>query len=86
MKFVELKEKEFQDFASNHEQESFFQTLGVAKLRESYGSKIYYLGVKENNKIIAGAMFTVTKTFLGRYTFYAPRGYLMDYSNFLQMN
>ncbi len=81
MKFVELKEKEFQDFASNHEQESFFQTLGVAKLRESYGSKIYYLGVKENNKIIAGAMFTVTKTFLGRYTFYAPRGYLMDYSN-----
>ncbi len=81
MKFVELNEKEFQTFASSHEQESFFQTVGIAKLRESYGSKIYYLGVKEKNKIVAAAMFSVTKTFLGRYTFYAPRGYLIDYNN-----
>lgn len=79
MKFVELKEDEFQKFADNHEQESFFQTREVAKLRESYGSKIYYLGVKEGRKILAAAMFSVTKTFGGRYTFYAPRGYLIDY-------
>ncbi|MBQ7137075.1 MAG: peptidoglycan bridge formation glycyltransferase FemA/FemB family protein [Bacilli bacterium] len=79
MKFTELKEEEFQKFAKNHEQASFFQTNEVARLRESYGSKIYYLGVKENKKILAAAMFTVTKTFANKYTFYAPRGYLMDY-------
>ena len=79
MKFVELKEDEFQKFADNHKQESFFQTKEVAKLRESYGSKIYYLGVKEGKKILAAAMFSVTKTFANKYTFYAPRGFLIDY-------
>lgn len=81
MKFVELSKEEFQSFAENHEQESFFQTVEIAELRKSYGSKIYYLGVKEKNTIIAGAMFSVTKTFAGKYTFYAPRGFLMDYHN-----
>jgi lipid II:glycine glycyltransferase (peptidoglycan interpeptide bridge formation enzyme) len=81
MKFVELKEEEFQKFADSHEQESFFQTIQVAKLRESYGSKIHYLGVKEGKTIIAAAMFSVTKTFLNRYTFYSPRGFLLDYHN-----
>jgi len=81
MKFVELKESEFKKFADNHEQASFFQTKEVAKLRESYGSKIYYLGVKDNKKIVAAAMFAVTKTFANKYTFYTPRGYLMDYHN-----
>ena len=81
MKFVELKEDEFQKFADSHEQESFFQTKEIAHLRESYGSKIYYLGVKEGKKIIAAAMFTVTKTFANKYTFYAPRGFLLDYHN-----
>ena len=81
MKFVELNEDEFQKFADKHEQESFFQTKEVAHLRESYGSKIYYLGVKEGKKILAAAMFSVTKTFANRYTFYAPRGFLLDYHN-----
>lgn len=81
MKFVELKEDEFQKFADSHEQESFFQTKEIAHLRESYGSKIYYLGVKEGKNILAAAMFTVTKTFANKYTFYAPRGFLLDYHN-----
>lgn len=81
MIFTELTEKEFQAFALNHPQASYFQTTQVAKLRQIYGSKIHYLGVKEKNKIIAAAMFTETTTFLGRKTFYAPRGFLLDYEN-----
>lgn len=81
MEFVELTEKEFQKFADKHEQESFFQTVELANLRRIYGSNIHYLGVKENKKIIAGAMFSETKTMFGKSTFYAPRGYLMDYHN-----
>lgn len=81
MKFLELTEEEFRLFADNHEQESFFQTVEIANLRKSYGSKIYYLGIKEDKNILIAAMFSVTKTFLGRYTFYAPRGYLGDYHN-----
>lgn len=81
MKFVELTEDEFQKFADTHEQESFFQTKEIAHLRESYGSKIYYLGVKKGKKILAAAMFSVTKTFANKYTFYAPRGFLLDYDD-----
>ena len=53
MKFVELTEKEFCKFSSQHEQGSFFQTIELASLRQSYGSKIHYLGVKDKNKIVA---------------------------------
>ena len=81
MRFVELGEDEFEDFSKNHVQASFFQTVGVSRLRESYGSKIHYLGVKDNDKIIAATMFSETKTLFGKSTFYAPRGFLLDYHN-----
>lgn len=81
MKFVELTKEEFSKFANGHEQESFFQTVGLGDLRKIYGSEIYYLGVKEKNKVVLAAMFTVTKTFCGKKTFYAPRGYLADYND-----
>jgi len=82
MKFVELTEKEFCKFSEQHEQGSFFQTVELARLRQSYGSKIHYLGVKEKNKVIAASMFSETKTLFGKSTFYAPRGFLIDYHNF----
>lgn len=82
MKFVELTEKEFCKFSSQHEQGSFFQTIELASLRKSYGSKIHYLGVKEKNKVIAASMFSETKSLFGKSTFYAPRGFLIDYHNF----
>ena len=39
MEFVELSEKEFTSFAENHQYESFHQTTGWGKLKETmYGS------------------------------------------------
>lgn len=79
MKFEKLTEKEFNKFSKNHPQASFFQTVETANLRKIYGSKIHFLGVKEKDKIIAAAMFTETTTFMKKKTFYAPRGFLIDY-------
>lgn len=79
MKLENLTEKEFNKFSKNHPQASFFQTVETANLRKIYGSKIHFLGVKENDKIIAAAMFTETTTFMKKKTFYAPRGFLIDY-------
>lgn len=81
MKFEKLTEKEFNKFSKNHPQASFFQTVETANLRKLYGSKIHFLGVKEKDKIIAAAMFTETTTFMNKKTFYAPRGFLIDYHN-----
>lgn len=86
MKFEVLTEKEFSVFASNHEQASFFQTVGTAKLREIYGSKIHFVGVKENKKVVAAAMISETVTFMKKKTFYAPRGFILDYHNYELLN
>lgn len=81
MKFVTLTEKEFTKFAVSHPQESYFQTAEIANLRRTYGSTIHFLGVKEKDKVIAASMFSETKTLCGKKTFYAPRGFLIDYHN-----
>lgn len=81
MEFCVLTEEEFRNFATNHEQESFFQTVETAKLRESYGSIIHYLGVKKDGKIVAGGMFSETPCMLGKKRLYAPQGFLIDYND-----
>ena len=82
MEFCVLKEDEFRKFSESHEQESFFQTVETAKLRESYGSIIHYLGVKKNNKIVAAGMFSETNCMFGKKRFYAPQGVLVDYHDY----
>lgn len=79
MKFTTLSEKEFNEFAKEHEIGSYFQTVECARLRKLYGSKIHYLGVKKDNKILCASMFTEDKAFLNKTRFYAQRGYLIDY-------
>ena len=82
MIFTTLTEEEFREFSESHPQESFFQTVETAKLRESYGSIIHYLGVKKDNKIIAGGMFTETNCMFGKKRFYSPQGFLIDYHDY----
>ena len=76
MEFCVLTEDEFRKFSESHEQESFFQTVETAKLRESYGSIIHYLGVKKNNKIIAAGMFSETNCMFGKKRFYEVAKYV----------
>ena len=82
MKFQELTEEEFRNFSKKHQYASFFQTVETAKLRESYGSIIHYLGVKKDNVIVAGGMFTETPCMFGKKRFYSPQGFLIDYHDF----
>lgn len=82
MEFCVLTEDEFRKFATNHEQESFFQTVETGNLRKSYGSVIHYLGVKKNKKIVAGGMFSETPCMFGKKRLYAPQGFLIDYNDY----
>ena len=79
MEFCVLTEEEFRNFATNHPQESFFQTVETGNLRKSYGSIIHYLGVKKDDKVIAGGMFSETPCMFGKKRLYAPQGFLIDY-------
>ena len=82
MEFCELTEEEFRKFSEKHEYESFFQTVETAKLRESYGATIYYLGVKKDKKIVAAGMFTLTPCMFKKNRFYSPQGLLVDYHDY----
>ena len=81
MEFVTLTEEEFVKASKTFDNMNFFQTPQIGKLRESKGWEIHYLGVKEDKKIIACAMFVSKNKLLGKREFYSPRGFLMDYSN-----
>lgn len=81
MEFLELTEDEFTNFADNHPLKSFLQTKQIAEIKKINGSDIYYVGVKNNNEIIAGTMIAAYGNFLGQKHFYSPRGFLLDYED-----
>ena len=81
MKFEILNEKEFMDFATNHEQASFHQTVNWGNLKAMTGWESYLVGIKENDKVLAASLILAKKTPIGKKMFYAPRGFLIDYNN-----
>lgn len=82
MEFTILKKNEFNEFSKNHKLGNFMQTIEWASLKEKYGWTPHYVGVKDEDKIIAGALLLSKKTPIGKNIFYSPRGLLIDYSNF----
>lgn len=81
MKFIELNEKEFTDFATNHPMGNFHQTIGWGKLKQTTGWNYYLIGLKEDDKVIAASLILEKPLALGLSLFYAPRGFLLDYQN-----
>ena len=78
MELVELKDKEFNDFAETHKYGTFMQNSywGEHKSNSGWGYKL--LGVKENNKIVAGCLLLSKKMPLGKFMYYAVQN-LMFY-------
>lgn len=81
MEFVKLTKKEYQNFFEGHELASFMQTIQLGNLKEELGDIVHYVGVKDKNKVIAATLILEQKSFLKYKTFYAPRGFLIDYHN-----
>ena len=81
MQFVELDSKTFRRYADKSPYKSFYQTPEIAKLREDNGWTSYYFGVKNGDKLIAASLVVARPTFLGKSTFYAPGGPLLDYED-----
>lgn len=81
MDFVILSKEEFHKFSKKHEQANFMQTTELGDLKESTGRIVHYLGVKENNKLVAATLIEEEPVLFGQKIFYAPRGFLMDYHN-----
>lgn len=81
LKFEILKENEFNDFASNHPLNNFFQSIYMKDLLKSLNKEVYLVGLKDNTKIVCATLLTRTTSFFNKYTYEASKGYLIDYSN-----
>ena len=81
MEFDIINEKTFRKFLDGHVQKSFLQTPEIGALRKKNGWETYYVAVKDNDEIIAASMLVSRKSHFGRYEFYAPRGFLLDYND-----
>ena len=82
MELIELTEKEFKTFADSHPQISFHQTNEWGHLKEENGWEIHLVGLKDEDKIVAGALLLSKMTPIKRKMFYSPRGFLIDYNNY----
>ena len=82
MELVELTEEEFKEFGYHHEESSFHQTFGWAKLKHDTGWDYKAVGFKENDKVIAATILLSKKTPIKKKMFYAPHGFILDYNNF----
>ena len=78
MTFEEITEEEFRKFADKSPYKSFMQTPEIAKYREENGWTAYYLAARYNQEIKAASMLVAKPTFLGKSTFIAPGGPLLD--------
>ena len=82
MEFVKLTEDEFREFAKKHPQANFYQTVEWGNLKKTTNWDMHLLGMKDNGKVIAGAMVLSKNTPIKRPMFYSPRGFLIDYKNY----
>lgn len=80
MDFVTLTKEEFEHFARNHPHRCYLQSCATAALREKNGWKSHFLGVKEDNQVIAATILFSKKRHL-KEEFYALRGPLVDFHN-----
>ena len=71
MNFQEITEKEYTSFLNNHPLRTFLHTPNIAKMRAVDGWEHIYLGIKNNNKIIAATMLLSRNEFASKKEFYA---------------
>ena len=82
MDLIKLTEQEFKDFAYNHEQATFHQTIGWGKLKETNGWNYELIGMKDGKKIVGACLLLSKETPIKKKMFYAPHGFILDYNNF----
>lgn len=83
MKFVtNIEEKEYEKFVSHNKKSHFMQSYYWGEVMKYKNFIPHYVGIKENDTLIATALLLEKKMFKNASYFYCPRGYIMDYTNF----
>lgn len=81
MKLKELEKEEYIDFTKKNNAH-FLQSYEWGQLSKKRGYIPYYLGMYDDNKLVATALLLKKNLFLGYSYFYIPRGFTIDYKDF----
>lgn len=83
MELVELNEEEYEDFVRNNKLKSHFLQSHIWGEFSKKAKKLtpYYLGLKNNNSIVATALLLQKSLPLGYSYFYSPRGFVIDFND-----
>lgn len=80
----ELSELEFNEFVQKFPFNSIYQTTEYANVMETEEYSKLYVGGIENGKLVAASLILIKKIKNFNYA-YAPRGFLIDYNNSIQL-
>ena len=80
MNLKELSASEFNDFVNEYKNSNIYQTEQYANAMNNQKFTHYYYGLEDDNKIYVATLILVEKSHGFKYA-YAPRGYLMDYTD-----
>ena len=82
MEFItNIEKKEYETFVENHKHSHFLHSYAWGEVSKTRGLTPHYIGVKENNKLIAATLLLQKQLPSGYSYFYIPRGYCLDYNN-----
>ncbi len=82
MKIVELTQPQFDEYAKYHPFTNYCQTSKYAIVMTNYGFTYDFIGYIDDNNQVKAASLILTKRLQGHnYYGYAPKGFLIDYSN-----
>ena len=79
-KLVPLQEEEYHNFAKNHPNANFLNSIYAGRRMSQNGWKVEYLGLKNEGKLNSAVMLASRSVHVGTY-FYAPRGFLVNYED-----
>lgn len=83
MKFIENIDRDtYENFVENHEKSHFLQSYAWGEFAKEEKNLIpHYVGLIENDKLLATALILEKKLPLKYSYFYIPRGFTIDYNN-----
>lgn len=87
MEFVDnVSQEEYTDFVINHKYSHFLKSYEWGEVSKCRGLSPYYVGLKNDGKLVATALLLKKQLPLGYSYFYIPRGYTIDYSDTSLLN
>ena len=81
MKIVALTKEEFDNFAYRHKYSTYYQTSSYAEVSKFEGLNTFYIGFIEDEQLVGATLFLYKNIYLYYKYAYAPRGFLIDYTN-----